>query len=173
MSHSSSVKLASPQSFDLGASDSPSPPTCLIYPNFKVWFLLKLKTAHGRHFLWSHDLTLVFHIHTFFGNSTQGSNFKQNNSPQANQNGLLAVHHRSQLFLLMGWTLSRTCEEKVFIQPQETTKQMTLGTTSGYPPTQWLLHMSKRTSQSPLLFLPLRVTWQWLLTCPWWGKTAK
>lgn len=49
---------------------------CLTCPNPKVWFSLKLKTAQGRHFLWSHDLALLPHIHTFFFPNTR-SNFIQ------------------------------------------------------------------------------------------------
>lgn len=39
---------------------------CLICPDPKVWFSLKLKTARGRHSLWSHDLARLLHIHAFF-----------------------------------------------------------------------------------------------------------
>lgn len=147
----------------------PFPPLVLFIQFLKFGFLLQLKTAHGRHFLWSHDLTLLFHIHTFFGNSTQGSNFKQRNSPQANQDGSRAVPHRSQLFLFMGWTLSSPCEEKVFLQAKNNTADPA-GHYNRLVPTKRLLRVSKKTKPAFSTHWSKR---RWLLTCPWWWKAAK
>lgn len=74
-------------------------PPCLTCPNPKVWFSLKLKTAHGRHFLWSHDLALLPHIHTFFWNPTQDPILYRQLPTDPSE--WLAIYHRVQLFLLI------------------------------------------------------------------------